>query len=199
MTAVRAWAARSLRSVHNKKETDTAFLNCAGRIVVRILRKCRLCFAINGSKGLSGKRPTQTRPIASTDNAVERIAVFHGPTPIEKREVDQTCLQRAPIKKSAPHPSLQRRCRGRTESPGSLLQYCHYFVYTQRLEDRVLHALVKKTKIIQEQLGSLSQAIDSRLSKLLKDGITRADTGRLVDEIDAADLDKKGRGRRGRT
>jgi hypothetical protein len=77
--------------------------------------------------------------------------------------------------------------------------YCHYFVYTQRLEDRVLHALVKKTKIIQEQLGSLSQAIDSRLSKLLKDGITRADTGRLVDEIDAADLDKKGRGRRGRT
>ena len=81
--------------------------------------------------------------------------------------------------------------QGGTESPGSLLQYCHYFVYTQRLEDRVLHASVKKTKIIQEQLGILSQAIDSRLSKLLKDGITRADTGRLVDEIDAAGLDEK--------
>jgi SNF2 family DNA or RNA helicase len=99
------------------------------------------------------------------------------------------------------NPSRLEQRNGRIDRKLQLADkvYCHYFVYTQRLEDRVLHALVKKTKIIQEQLGSLSQAIDSRLSKLLKDGITRADTGRLVDEIDAADLDKKGRGRRGRT
>ena len=55
--------------------------------------------------------------------------------------------------------------------------YCHYFVYTQRLEDRVLRALVRKTETIRAELGSLSQVIDTRLSKILKDRITRADAG----------------------
>jgi SNF2 family DNA or RNA helicase len=30
---------------------------------------------------------------------------------------------------------------------------CHYFCYAQRPEDRVLQALVRKTKVIREQLG----------------------------------------------
>ena len=32
--------------------------------------------------------------------------------------------------------------------------YCHYFVYTQRPEDRILKVLVEKTKRIKEELGS---------------------------------------------
>ena len=42
---------------------------------------------------------------------------------------------------------------------------CHYFLYAQRPEDRVLEALVKKTDLIHEQLGSLSDVIDRRLSE----------------------------------
>jgi SNF2 family DNA or RNA helicase len=159
--------------------------------------------------------------IARTDNAGERIAVFHGPTPIEKREAIKLAFNEHPSKNplrillcndaAREGLNLQAHCYNLFHfdvpwNPSRLEQrngridrklqpsdkvYCHYFVYTQRLEDRVLRALVKKTKIIQEQLGSLSQVIDSRLSKLLKGGITHADTGRLVDEIEATGLDEE--------
>ena len=33
--------------------------------------------------------------------------------------------------------------------------HCYYFVYKQRPEDRVLQVVVKKTEIIQQELGSL--------------------------------------------
>ena len=37
---------------------------------------------------------------------------------------------------------------------------CHYFVLPQRVEDRVLEVLVRKTETIKRELGSLSQVID---------------------------------------
>ena len=37
---------------------------------------------------------------------------------------------------------------------------CHYFVLPQRVEDRVLEVLVKKTETIKKELGSLSKVID---------------------------------------
>ena len=66
---------------------------------------------------------------------------------------------------------------------------CSYFVYEQRPEDRILQAVVDKTRTIRKELGSLSQVIDSRLDDLLKHGIRRHDTLRLAGEIAAARLD----------
>jgi SNF2 family DNA or RNA helicase len=59
---------------------------------------------------------------------------------------------------------------------------CHYFVYTQRPEDRVLQVLVEKSKTIQQELGSLSQVVDSKLAKRLAGGIRRA----AIDELSLA-------------
>ena len=68
--------------------------------------------------------------------------------------------------------------------------YCHYFFYTQRPEDRVLAALVRKTKTIREELGSLSQVIDSKLEGLMKGGIRRLEVDDLENQIDTADLEQ---------
>jgi SNF2 family DNA or RNA helicase len=38
---------------------------------------------------------------------------------------------------------------------------CHYFVLPQRVEDRVLEVLVRKTETIRKELGSLSKVIDN--------------------------------------
>jgi len=66
--------------------------------------------------------------------------------------------------------------------------YCHYFFYKQRPEDRILAALVRKTKTIREELGSLSQVIDGRLDAVMKTGIRRAEIDLLENEIESADL-----------
>jgi ERCC4-related helicase len=59
---------------------------------------------------------------------------------------------------------------------------CHYFLYTQRPEDRVLEVLVQKSETIQHQLGSLSQVIDVKLAKRLSGGIRRGG----IDELKLA-------------
>lgn len=64
---------------------------------------------------------------------------------------------------------------------------CHYFVLTQRVEDRVLDVLVKKTRQIQEELGSLSPVVEKNVSKLLDNGIRKAEIQKLTAAIDAAD------------
>jgi superfamily II DNA or RNA helicase len=66
--------------------------------------------------------------------------------------------------------------------------FCHYFVYKQRTEDRVLRALVAKTERIRRELGSLSQVIEGRLATMLSHGIRHADVDRLAKEVDDADL-----------
>ncbi|HEY6394766.1 MAG TPA: DISARM system SNF2-like helicase DrmD [Candidatus Binataceae bacterium] len=71
--------------------------------------------------------------------------------------------------------------------------YCHYFFYRQRPEDRILAALVRKTKTIREELGSLAQVIDGRLDAVMKTGIRRAEIDLLENEIDAANLDQSAR------
>jgi hypothetical protein len=71
--------------------------------------------------------------------------------------------------------------------------YCHYFFYTQRPEDRILKVLVEKTKRIQEELGSLSQVIESRLERLMKNGIRRRDLSTLEQQIRDADIEKERR------
>ncbi|MDB5541251.1 MAG: hypothetical protein JWQ89_2978, partial [Devosia sp.] len=52
--------------------------------------------------------------------------------------------------------------------------WCRYFLYEQRPEDVVLQALVRKTELIRQQLGSAGQVIANRLSDRLEhEGIWR--------------------------
>ena len=62
---------------------------------------------------------------------------------------------------------------------------CHYFVLTQRPEDRVLQVLVEKTIRIRKELGSLGAVVERRLSELLARGIPLAHAVRLASSIDA--------------
>lgn len=48
---------------------------------------------------------------------------------------------------------------------------CHYFVYPQRPEDRVLQTLVHKVGTIQRELGSLGTVIMDRFAEVLEAGI----------------------------
>jgi SNF2 family DNA or RNA helicase len=161
-----------------------------------------------------------TTALVGSDRAEERIAIFHGPTPVSEREVIKTAFNADPSK----HPlriliatdaareglNLQAHCwnifhfdvpwnpsrmeqrNGRIDrklQPNPVV-YCRYFFYKQRPEDRVLAALVRKTKTIREELGSLAQVIDSRLDLLMKNGIRRRDIDALTEEIDSADLEQ---------
>ena len=65
---------------------------------------------------------------------------------------------------------------------------CHYFVLPQRVEDRVLEVLVRKTETIKRELGSLSKVIDDDVERRLRGGIRHRDADRLKREIEAADL-----------
>jgi hypothetical protein len=67
--------------------------------------------------------------------------------------------------------------------------YCHYFVIPQRVEDRVLQVLVRKTETIKKELGSLSKVIDDEIERKLRQGIRHRDADRLAREIEEADLD----------
>jgi superfamily II DNA or RNA helicase len=161
--------------------------------------------------------------IEGTDLAEQRIEVFHGPTPPDKRDAIKRAFNTPPHQ----HPirilvatdaareglNLQAHCHNLFHidvpwNPGRLEQrngridrklqpspvvYCHYFVYTQRPEDRVLQVLVAKTKRIQEELGSLSQVLEGRLTEMLRGGIRHADVAALTKQIQSAELDAEKR------
>lgn len=67
--------------------------------------------------------------------------------------------------------------------------HCRYFVYSQRPEDRVLRALVEKTKMIRKQLGSLAPVLEKRLEDRLATGFAREDVDALTAAISAEKLD----------
>ena len=67
---------------------------------------------------------------------------------------------------------------------------CHYFVLPQRVEDRVLEVLVRKTETIKRELGSLSKVIDDDVERRLKGGIRHAKAEELRRAIEAADLNQ---------
>jgi len=60
---------------------------------------------------------------------------------------------------------------------------CGYFVFSQRPEDRVLDALVRKSETIRQQLGSMAQVLEARTAGMLSRGIRQRDADRLVKEI----------------
>lgn len=153
--------------------------------------------------------------IAGTERADERISIFRGSTSTESREEIKKAFNSTPsehpvrilIATDAAREgiNLQAHCHhlfhydipwnpGRLEQRNGRIDrklqpepkvFCHYFVYKQRQEDRVLDALVKKTARIQKELGSLSQVLDRRLSQKLEFGITMSQVSNLVSSIDA--------------
>jgi superfamily II DNA or RNA helicase len=66
---------------------------------------------------------------------------------------------------------------------------CHYFVLPQRVEDRVLEVLIKKTETIKRELGSLSKVIDDDIERRLGQGIRHRDADQLARAIEGAELD----------
>ncbi len=158
--------------------------------------------------------------IADTDRAEDRIAIFHGPTPPEEREAIKTAFNTDPRKHplriliatdaareglnlqahcwnlfhfDVPwNPSRMEQRNGRIDrklQPKNEV-YCRYFFYKQRPEDRILAALVTKTRNIRAELGSLAQVVDNRLDTLMKSGIRRGQIDALEQEIETADLEK---------
>jgi SNF2 family DNA or RNA helicase len=158
--------------------------------------------------------------LEGTDQADARIAIFHGPTPPDHREAIKLAFNEKPSKSplrillatdaAREGLNLQAHCKDLFHfdvpwNPSRLEQrngridrklqpaetiFCHYFVYTQRPEDRVLKALVNKTETIRRELGSLAQVIEERLAKTLKSGIVRSRTSEIAQEIETASLDQ---------
>ena len=152
--------------------------------------------------------------IAFTDQSESRIATFHGGMADKTREEIKRAFNTDPKKHplriliatdaAREGVNLQNHCADLFHfdipwNPSRLEQRngridrklqrapvvnCYYFVYEQRPEDRVLHVLVQKTKVIQKELGSLSPVIEARLNK----GIKREEADQLAKEIESKKL-----------
>ncbi len=160
--------------------------------------------------------------INGTDQSASRIEVFHGPTPPDKREQLKRASNEPPDRQplriliatddAREGLNLQAHCWHLFHfdlpwNPARLEQrdgrvdrklqpnadvFCHYFVYAQRPEDRVLRALVRKTETIRLELGSLSEVIETRLRL----GIRRADVAATAAEIEGWEDDPERRAAR---
>ena len=161
--------------------------------------------------------------LANTDHAEARIEVFHGPTPPEKREEIKRAFNEPPQRNSLrilvatdaarEGINLQAHCHNLFHfdvpwNPSRLEQrngridrklqpspevFCHYFVYAQRAEDRVLQALVRKTDTIRKELGSLAQVLEHRLSDTLRLGISHQTAAQIEATIAGETLDEQQR------
>ena len=159
--------------------------------------------------------------IEGSDKASARVQVFHGPTPPPKREEIKQAFNTHPKKHplrilvatdaAREGLNLQAHCNnlfhfdvpwnpGRMEQRNGRIDrklqsapevYCHYFVYQQRPEDRILQVLVRKTETIKKELGSLSQVIDAKLGLTLKHGIRHAQVELLEKEIESTGVDNE--------
>jgi superfamily II DNA or RNA helicase len=159
--------------------------------------------------------------IADTDRSLDRINIFRGSTPSDERDQIKKAFNADPdthpvrilIATDAAREglNLQAHCNrlfhfdvpwnpSRMEQRNGRIDrklqpetevFCYYFVYAQRPEDRILETVVRKTKTIREELGSLSRVIDDELDELLKHGIRRKEIDRLQQEVEAAQLDEE--------
>jgi hypothetical protein len=158
-----------------------------------------------------------TAALSATDRVGERIAIYHGPTPPAEREAIKRAFTINPKKNPVRiliatdaaceglnlqthcwnlfhfdvpwNPSRLEQRNGRIDRKlqPSAEVYCHYFVYTDRKEDRILAVLVKKTELIKKELGSLSQVLDGRLARTLNHGIRHRDIAALERELAGTD------------
>lgn len=154
---------------------------------------------------------------ATTDQADERIRTFHGGMGDESREEVKRSFnldpRRHPLRiliatdAAREGVNLQNHCAdlfhfdvpwnpSRLEQRNGRLDRklqrspvvrCHYFVYLQRPEDRVVQALVRKTERIERELGSLSPVLEQRLSDKLSGRVRRAEAEKVAREIEDED------------
>ncbi len=157
--------------------------------------------------------------IALTDGAEDRIGSFTGGMGEESREAVKQAFNMDPRKHplrillatdaAREGVNLQNHCADLFHfdlpwNPGRLEQRngridrklqrapevrCHYFVFRQRPEDRVLETLVAKTERITKELGSLSPVLDRKLEKLLSKGIRAGQETELKRRIQQAEAD----------
>jgi ERCC4-related helicase len=155
--------------------------------------------------------------IANSDRDRDRIDTFHGGMGEEQREYIKQAFNTDPIRHplriliatdaAREGVNLQNHCAdlfhfdvpwnpSRMEQRNGRIDRklqreatvrCHYFVLAQRVEDRVLDVLVKKTRQIQEELGSLSPVVEKNVSKLLDNGIRKAEIQKLTEAIATSD------------
>jgi len=158
--------------------------------------------------------------IQNTDKAADRLSVFSGMTSSEDREAIKRAFNADPktqpvrilVATDAAREglNLQSHCwnlfhfdvpwnPGRMEQRNGRIDrklqpakevFCRYFFYRQRPEDQILQTLVRKTKTIREELGSLSKVLETRLgTMLLKSGIRRDKIQELKQDMESEDLD----------
>jgi hypothetical protein len=150
--------------------------------------------------------------ISHTDSADGRILQFHGGMGDEQREEVQRAFNAAPdehpvrilVATDAAREgvNLQGHCADLFHmdvpwNPSRLEQRngridrtlqqadevrCHYFVYEQRSEDRVLETLFRKIQTVQAELGSMGAVLLDEMEVTLKDGLT-SDTASKLDAV----------------
>ena len=158
----------------------------------------------------------------------ERVAIFHGPTSMEKRDEIKRQFNESPKKNklrillttdaAREGLNLQTHCWNLFHydipwNPSRLEQrngridrklqpkpvvYCRYFQYIHRPEDKVLNTLIQKTETIRNELGSLSQVLDNDFVSILKGGIDLREISKLQDSINKTDVNQLHRQRQER-
>lgn len=153
--------------------------------------------------------------VAHTDDAERRIACYTGPTPQKERERLKLAFNLPPdrdplrilIATDAAREGLnfQRACHDLLHfdlpwNPSRLEQrngridrtlqpapevFCRYFFFPQRVEDRVLQVLVRKSGTIREELGSMAAVLETRVASLLANGIRHAEAAVTAQRIEA--------------
>ena len=157
--------------------------------------------------------------IADTDQADDRIGVFTGPTSAKRREALKEAFNTDPAKEplrilictdaAREGINLQMRCADLIHldlpwNPSRLEQRngridrklqpaaqvtCRYFIYSQRPEDIVLDALVRKTETMRSELGAIGEVIETRIAeRLAARGIER-DTAKALAQAVARESD----------
>jgi SNF2 family DNA or RNA helicase len=153
--------------------------------------------------------------LAETDQIDDRIAVFTGTTGQDRREEVKAAFNADPAKEPLRilictdaareginlqtycsdlihfdlpwNPSRLEQRNGRIDrklQPAKQV-FCRYFRYEQREADIVLDALVRKTEVIQRQLGSAGQVIEKRITdRLAQGGIDRGAAAALARAIE---------------
>jgi superfamily II DNA or RNA helicase len=152
--------------------------------------------------------------LAETDRVDDRIGIFSGITGADRREEVKRAFNAEPdteplrilictdaareginlqtccsdlIHFDLPwNPSRLEQRNGRIDrklQPAKVVA-CRYFRYEQREADIVLEALVRKTETIREELGSVGQVIEDRITKrLAESGIARGQATALARAI----------------
>lgn len=142
-----------------------------------------------------------SQAIRGTERAEERIMQYHGGMGDEARDEVQRAFNTPPAEHpvrilvatdaAREGVNLQAHCADlfhfdipwnparmeqrngridRTLQPADEVR-CHYFVYPDRAEDRVLDTVVRKIETVQRELGSLGAVLFDRIDKALEHGI----------------------------